>query len=70
MMHGQKNIKLKNKNSLTRGNFWKLSNLSITLLHEVVAGLEGNDIKDIKGIPIIYLTVPSQHLSGGNVGNY
>ena len=40
--------------------------MSRTLFHDVVAGLEGIDTMDIKGIPIIYLIVPSQHLPGGN----
>jgi hypothetical protein len=44
--------------------------LSKTLFHKVVAGLEGIHKMDTKGIPIIYLIVPSQHLPGGNMGNY
>jgi len=44
--------------------------LSRNLFHEVLAGLEETDKMDIKCIPTICLIVPSQTLSGGNVGNH
>jgi hypothetical protein len=47
------------------GIFEKSSNLSRILFHVAVAGSEGTDKMDIKGMPTIYLTVPYQHLPGG-----